>query len=107
AAKQLVAEANKRVESEAAHSGEPLAGIREIATVDVLQSLSLVVGAPRADGQTDHVMRIPPRRSLVIGRRAMEELPASSPLRVVRANLRRVLGLPDTGKSTLVHSSKS
>jgi hypothetical protein len=87
---QLAADGNRRVESEAAQTGDPLAGLRDIAPADFLQSLFLRVGAPRPDGQIDHLMRIPSKRSLALDRRAMDELPADSPLRIAAANLRRL-----------------
>jgi transcriptional regulator with XRE-family HTH domain len=99
-----VVKANEEIEREAARTGNAFAGMREIVSSDILQSLCLAVGTPRADGQTDHLMRIPPKRSLAIGKLAMSNLPASAPLRIVPANLRRVLGLDAADKIRLVHS---
>jgi hypothetical protein len=88
-----VAEANNRIESEAARTGNPLAATCQIASADILRVLCPIVGTVRTDGAIDHVLRIPPKRSLATGTAAMSSLPADAPLRVVPANLRRVLGL--------------
>ena len=50
-------------------------------------------GSARTDGETDHVLRMPPKRSLAAGKRAVGNLPPEAPLRAVQANLRRALGL--------------
>jgi transcriptional regulator with XRE-family HTH domain len=88
-----VARANERIENEAQQIGDALAGARQIAPPDMLRSLWPVVGAARPDGEIDHILRMPRKRSLATGRRAMDGLPPDAPLRMVPANLRRLLGL--------------
>jgi transcriptional regulator with XRE-family HTH domain len=100
-----VAEANADIEREAARTGDPFAGMQHLASSDILQSLCPIVGTSRADGQTDHVMRIPAKRSLATGKLAMNNLPAGAPMRMVQANLRRALGLDAADKIRLVHSN--
>jgi transcriptional regulator with XRE-family HTH domain len=101
-----VTEVNEQVESEAARTGDVFSALLPIASLEILRTLCLVVGTPRPDGQIDHVMRIPPRRSLATGRLALSNLPGGSPLRMVPVNLRRVLGLDTSEKIRLVHYSK-
>jgi hypothetical protein len=99
-----VASVNDGIEGAAARTGDPLAAAQEFAPVEILRVLFPLVGAARPDGQTDHVLRMPPKRSLAAGRQAMSTLPAGAPLRIVPANLRRVLGLDAAEKIRLVHS---
>jgi hypothetical protein len=95
-----VAEANDGIEGAAARTGDPLAAAQPFAPAEILRTLFPLVGAARADGETDHVLRIPPKRSLATGKLAMGNLPAGAPLRVVSANLRRALGLdPEPGRT--------
>jgi hypothetical protein len=100
-----IAEVNEEVESEAARTGDALGAMQQIAAPEILQRLCLVVGTPLPDGQVDHLMRIPSKRSLATGRLAMSNLPPDAPLRMVPANLRRVLGL-DASEIRLLHSAK-
>ena len=100
-----VARANDRIESEAGRTGNPFAAAQEIASLEILHTLCPIVGTQRQDGEIDHILRMPRKRSLATGRRAMGSLPADSPLRMVPANLRRVLGLDPPGKIRLAHSS--
>jgi len=103
---QRITEVNERVEATAARGDDPLVELESIAPLDVLSTLHLVVGSPREDGEIDHIMRIPPKRSLATGRLAMSNLPPGAALRTVPANLRRVLGLDPSEKVRLVHSAK-
>jgi transcriptional regulator with XRE-family HTH domain len=100
-----VTEVNAQVESEAARTGDVFAALHPLASLEILRTLCPVVGTPRPDGQIDYVMRVPPKRSSAMGKLAMSNLPAGSPLRMVSANLRRVLGLDPAEKIRLVHSS--
>lgn len=101
-----LAEVNKHIESQAARTGDPFAATQELASMEILRSLCPLVGHARADGGIDHVLRMPPKRSLATGKLAMSNLPAAAPLRMVPANLRRALGLDAADKIRLVHSSK-
>ena len=91
-----VASANDGIEGEVARTGDPLAAAGQFAPAEILRVLFPLVGTARGDGQTDHVLRMPPKRSLAIGKRALGNLPPDAPLRTVRANLRRALGLGET-----------
>jgi hypothetical protein len=99
-----VAVANDGIESAAARTGDPLAAAQQFVSVEILRMLFPLVGTARPDGETDHVLRVPPKRSLAIGKHAMSNLPASAPLRMPPANLRRALGLDAADKIRLVHS---
>jgi DNA-binding winged helix-turn-helix (wHTH) protein len=102
-----VAQANDQIESEARQTNNPIVALQHIASPDILRSLWPVVGTARPDGETDHILRVPRKRSLATGKRAMANLPAGAPLKMIPANLRRVLGLDAVGKIRLVHSSGS
>jgi hypothetical protein len=69
-----------------------LAAARQFAPAEILRVLFPFVGSAQADGQTDHVLWMP-RRLLATGKRALGNLRPDAPLRPVRANLRRTLGL--------------
>jgi transcriptional regulator with XRE-family HTH domain len=90
---RAVASANDGIESAVARTGDPLAAAGQFAPAEILRVLFPLVGAAQADGQTDHVLRMPPRRSLATGKRTLGSLPPDAPLRAVTANLRRALGL--------------
>jgi hypothetical protein len=102
-----VAALNERIEGEAARTRDPFADTQQLAPVEILRMLCPVVGSPRSDGEIDHVLRVPPKRSLATGKRTMGNLPADAPLRLVRTNLRRALGLDAVDNIRLVHLSKS
>jgi hypothetical protein len=103
---QHITAVNERAEGAAARGDDPLEVLETIAPLEVLSTLHPVVGVAREDGEIDHVMRIPPKRSLATGRLAMSNLPLDAPLRTVPANLRRVLGLDHSDKIRLIHSAK-
>jgi hypothetical protein len=88
-----VASANDGIESVAARTGDALAAAGQFAPAEILRVLIPLVGSAQADGQIDHVLRMPPKRSLATGKRAVGNLPPDAPLRAVAANLRRALGL--------------
>jgi hypothetical protein len=74
-------------------AGDPTAGLSSLVPEHVLRVVCAHVGVPRADGEIDHVMRMPAHRSLPSNSFGMAELPANSPLLLTRNSLRRVLGL--------------
>ena len=88
-----VAGANDDIEGAVARTGDPLAAAGQFAPAEILRVLLPLVGSAQADGQTDHVLRMPPKRSLATGKRAVSHLRPDAPLRAVAANLRRALGL--------------
>jgi transcriptional regulator with XRE-family HTH domain len=90
-----VASANDGIEGAVARTGDPVAAAQQFAPPEILRVLFPLVGSAQADGQTDHVLRMPPRRSLATGKRAIGNLKPDAPLRAVGANLRRALGLGD------------
>ena len=79
--------------SESARTGDPFAVLREIAPDDVLRTVCPSVGTTRQDGSVDHLLRAPAARSPGMGRLTLDSVPRNEPLRAVRANLRRALGL--------------
>jgi hypothetical protein len=91
--------------SEAARTGDPFAVVRELAPLDVLRTVCPTVGLARDDGGVDHVLRVPGKRSM--GKMTLNSLPENEPLRAVRANLRRALGLEEPHKVRLVRTSAS
>jgi transcriptional regulator with XRE-family HTH domain len=76
-------------------AGDPTAGLSSLVPDHVLRVVCAQVGVPRADGEIDHVMRMPAHRSLPSNSFGMAELPANSPLLLTRSSLRRVLGLEE------------
>lgn len=74
-------------------AGDPTAGLSPLIPEQVLRAVCVQVGVVRADGETDHVMRMPASRSLPKSYFGVRELPASSPLLLTRDAIRRVLGL--------------
>jgi transcriptional regulator with XRE-family HTH domain len=93
--------------AEAARTGDPFAVLRELAPLDVLRVVCPTVGVPRPDGQIDHVLRVPAKRSLGMGKLTLNSLPANAPLRAVRANLRSALGLDGSSKVQLMRQSSA
>jgi hypothetical protein len=93
--------------SEAARTGDPFAVVRELAPADMLRVVCPTVGVARDDGGVDHVLRVPGKRSLSMGKMTLNSLPDNEPLRAVRANLRRALGLEAPHKVRLVRASAS
>lgn len=80
-------------------AGDPTAGLSSLIPEHVLRVVCAYVGMPRADGEIDHVMRMPAHRSLPSNSFGMAELPANSPLLLTRNSLRRVLGLEQAALS--------
>ncbi len=74
-------------------AGDPIAGLSPLVPEQVLRAVCMQVGVPRADGDFDHVMRMPASRSLPQSYFGLPELPASSPLAMTRNCFRRILGL--------------
>jgi transcriptional regulator with XRE-family HTH domain len=105
AVRARVAATNEQIESEAARTGNLFAVTQQLAAPEILRTLCPTVGAARTDGEVDHVLRVPQRRSLATGRRAMSSLPAGAPLRLIPSNLRRVLGLDEPDRIRLVHAA--
>ena len=99
-----VTDANDGIEKAAARTGDPFAATQQYAPAEILGGLFPQVGVARADGQTDHVLRLPPSRSLATGEQTMGNLPTGAPLRAVPAKLRRALGLDPPEAIRLVHS---
>jgi transcriptional regulator with XRE-family HTH domain len=90
-----VASANDGIEDSVGRTGDPVAAARQFASDEILRVLFPLIGSVRTDGETDHVLRMPPKRSLAAGKRAVGNLPPEAPLRAVQANLRRALGLDE------------
>ncbi len=84
---------NPRNLQDSVNAGDPVAGLARIAPESVLRLLCAQVGVPRADGEIDHVLRMPSYRSVPSGNFGPDELPASSPVLQTRRSLRRTLGL--------------
>jgi hypothetical protein len=74
-------------------AGDPTAGLSALIPEQVLRSVCVQVGVDRADGEIDHVMRMPASRSLPQNYFGVPELPANAPLMMTRNAIRRVLGL--------------
>jgi hypothetical protein len=74
-------------------AGDPAAGLSALMPEQVLRAVCVQVGVERADGEVDHVMRVPASRSLPQSHFGVPELPASAPLMLTRNAIRRVLGL--------------
>jgi transcriptional regulator with XRE-family HTH domain len=77
--------------------GDPIAGLTDLAPEQVLRLLCAQVGVQRADGEIDHVLRMPAYRSIPAGNFGLAELPLSSPIVQTRNKLRRALGLDEIG----------
>jgi hypothetical protein len=90
---QAVLAVNMPNVQQSAQAGDPMAGLADIAPESVLRLVCPRVGAPREDGEIDHVLRMPASRSLVPGDFSAAELPDTSPAIQTRNNLRRRLGL--------------
>lgn len=90
---QSVYRVNTRNVRDSALAGDPVAGLVDLIPEQVLRLVCARVGTPRADGETDYVLRMPPHRSLPSGNYGLAELPANSPIVETRRTLRRVLGL--------------
>lgn len=84
---------NIRIIPAATEAADPTAGLAEEIPSQVLRLLCVQVGTPRADGELDHVLRMPTARSLPSGSFGLAELPPSSPIVATHAALRRMLGL--------------
>lgn len=74
-------------------AGDPAAGLSALVPEQVLRAVCVQVGVQRADGEVDHVMRVPASRSLPQSHFGVPELAASAPLMLTRNAIRRVLGL--------------
>ena len=74
-------------------ASDPAAGLAALVPEVVLRTVCALVGVSRADGEIDHVLRMPAHRSLPAANFGMAELPASSPLLATRNSLRHLLGL--------------
>jgi hypothetical protein len=74
-------------------AGDPAAGLSELMPEQVLRGVCVQVGVARADGEVDHVMRVPASRSLPQSHFGVPELPPNAPLMLTRNAIRRVLGL--------------
>ena len=103
AMKASVSDINHGIEREALSTGDPIAAMRHLAPPDIMGSIWPAVGTPRADGQTDHILRWPATRSFAAGPRLLESLHPEAPQRIVRGNLRRALGLDPQERIRLVH----
>ena len=57
-------------------AGDPIAGLSPLVPEQVLRAVCMQVGVPRADGDFDHVMRMPASRSLPQSYFGLPELPA-------------------------------
>lgn len=92
---QALHPANMRNIQSSMESGDPVAGLAGLVPEQVLRLVCAQVGVTRADGETDHVLRMPAIRALPAGNSGLAELPvpANSPMVVTRDFLRRVLGL--------------
>jgi transcriptional regulator with XRE-family HTH domain len=74
-------------------AGDPVAGLADLLPESMLRLVCARVGTPRADGEIDHVLRMPSYRSLPASNFGLAELHATSPMVQTRNSLRRVLGL--------------
>jgi hypothetical protein len=83
-------------------AGDPTAGLSQLIPEQVLRAVCLQVGVMRADGETDHVMRMPASRSLPQSHFGVRELPATAPLMMTRNAIRRVLGLEAAVRGALL-----
>jgi hypothetical protein len=84
---------NARNIQESVAAGDPVAGLADLLPELVLRLVCVPVGVPRADGETDHLLRMPAYRSLHGSNFGLAELPANSPIVVTRNALRRLLRL--------------
>jgi len=105
AMKARVADINHGIEREALSTGDPIAAMRHLAPPEIMRTIWPVVGKPRADGETDHILRWPATRSFATGPFLLESLHPGAPQRIVRGNLRRALGLDPQERVRLVHPS--
>jgi transcriptional regulator with XRE-family HTH domain len=84
---------NARNIQDSIQAASPIAGLSARIPEHVLRAVCVQVGVPRADGEFDHVMRIPASRSLPQSYFGLSELAANSPLIITRNCFRRILGL--------------
>lgn len=84
---------NSRNIQTSAIAGDPIAGLVDLIPESVLRLACAHVGSPRADGELDYVLRMPPHRSLPSGSFGLAELPANSTILETRKTLRYILGL--------------
>jgi hypothetical protein len=90
---------SERAASEAARTGDPFAVVREIAPVEMLRLVCPRVGVAPENDAADHVLRASAKRSLGMGRLALNSLPANAPLRLVRSNLQHALGIAQASEA--------
>ncbi len=74
-------------------ANDPVAGLADLVPDIIPRLVSVHIGTPRADGETDFVMRMPRHRSPAQFRFSADELPPGSPVRMTWRGLRRVFGL--------------
>lgn len=103
--KARIADLNRGIEDEAARTGDPIAAMRPFAPAELVQLVFPVVGTPRPDGETDHILRWPANRSVATGPNLLQSLHPAAPQRTVRASLRRAFGLDPADRVRLVHPS--
>jgi hypothetical protein len=94
AAKAIAEPINKRNLQRCATARDPCAGLADFVPHAVLQLVCPLIGTPRPDGETDHVLRMPASRALGREQPLLEELPDDSPIRTGRTRLRHCFGLP-------------
>jgi hypothetical protein len=87
--------ANQRNIQASMDADDPTAGLANMIPEQVLRLVCAQVGTRRADGEIDHVLRMPAHRALPGGNSGLAELPwpTNSPLVATRDSLRRLLGL--------------
>jgi hypothetical protein len=86
---------NQRNVQASMETGDPIAGLAKMIPEQVLRLVCAQVGVTRADGEIDHVLRMPAHRALPSGNSGLAELPwpTNSPLVATRDSLRRLLGV--------------
>jgi transcriptional regulator with XRE-family HTH domain len=86
---------NQRNVQASMEADDPIAGLAKMIPEQVLRLVCAQVGITRADGEIDHVLRMPAHRALPGGNSGLAEMPwpANSPLVATRDSLRRLLGV--------------
>ncbi len=74
-------------------ANDPVAGLADLVPDSVLRLVSVLIGTPRPDGETDFVMRMPRHRSPAQFRFSADELPPGSPVLLTWRGLRQVFNL--------------
>jgi transcriptional regulator with XRE-family HTH domain len=90
---------NARNIQESVLARDPVAGLADLLPEQVLRLVCAQVGVARADGEMDHVLRMPASRSLPSGSFGLAELPANSPMVMTCKSLRRMLGLDQVAEA--------